>query len=336
MVFCQSISKVLFFTFFISFSNLIGAYAQDNYIDSLNAELSQVFKNSNITGCAVSIVNKNGLVYQKEFGFANIKENKPFGIQTKHTIASVSKTFISVALMKAIQLGYFNLETDINKILPFKVRNPHFPKDIIRIKDLVTHTSGIVDNDSIFSKTYQFLISAETDSSSISLIKEAGLTGGLKDTTLRRFMFSYLNSNGRLFSTNNFNKNKVGKSYNYSNIASALAAYLIEIKSGVSFASFTDKHIFKPLKMTHSEWKVNTKDLENRAIPYYTADIAFPFYNSLTYPDGGLTTTLSELSRFVQEMINSLNGTSKLLAPKSVSTMFKPMFSDANVPDNMT
>ncbi len=281
----------------------------------------------------MSIVNKNGIVYQKEFGYADIKQQKLFNCRTTQNIASVSKVFISVALMKAIQLGYFNLETDINKILPFKVRNPYFPNDIIRIKDLVTHTSGIVDNDSVYSKCYQFIINDKTESSSIALIKEAGLTGGLKDTTLKQFMFSYLNSKGRLYSNKNFFKSRVGKCYNYSNIASALAAYLIETKSGVSFASFTKTHILKPLKMTHSDWNVNISDLGNRAIPYYNSDTSFPLYNSITYPDGGLTTSVSELSHFVQEMIKLLKGTSILLSRQMADRMFKPIFSDKNVPE---
>lgn len=335
MTFTKSFFKInlLVIIFYVSFLNTYRVNAQTNYIDSLNSDLTEVFKNSNITGCAMSIVNKNGIVYQKEFGYADIKRQKLFNYRTTQNIASVSKVFISVALMKAIQLGYFNLETDINKILPFKVRNPYFPNDIIRIKDLVTHTSGIVDNDSVYSKCYQFIINDKTEGSSIALIKEAGLTGGLKDTTLKQFMFSYLNSKGRLYSNKNFFKSRVGKCYNYSNIASALAAYLIETKSGVSFASFTKTHILKPLKMTHSDWTVNINDLGNRAIPYYNSDTSFPFYNSITYPDGGLTTSVGELSHFVQDMIKLLNGTSILLPKQMADRMFKPIFSGKNVPE---
>ena len=139
------------------------------------------------------------------------------------------------------------------------------------------YTSGIVDNDSVYRKCYQFIISDKTDSSSIGLIHEAGLTGGLKESTLKQFMISYLNSKGRLYSINNFFNSKPGKHYNYSNIASALAAYLIEIKSQISFSEFTNKYIFQPLKMGHSTWFVSINDLGNRAVPYYNADTSFPF-----------------------------------------------------------
>lgn len=251
---------------FVSFFGIsIKATGQNNYSDSLNIALTSIFEKSNIPGCAVTIINKNGIIFQKSFGYADIKNQKPFDLKTTMNIASVSKAFISLALMKAIQLGYFNLETDINKILPFKIYNPYFPSETIRIKHLVTHTSGIIDNDSVYSKTYRFIITDKTDVSSIALIKEAGLVGGLKDTTLHDFMFSYLSTKGKLYSKNNFLNEKSGKYYCYSNIASALVAYLIEIKSHTSFSDFTHKYIFTLLKMKQSDWFINPEKLSNRA-----------------------------------------------------------------------
>jgi CubicO group peptidase (beta-lactamase class C family) len=57
-------------------------------------------------------------------------------VTTSHivqNIGSFSKTFIAVALMTAIELGYFTLETDINTILPFLVVNPNVPQQPIRL-----------------------------------------------------------------------------------------------------------------------------------------------------------------------------------------------------------
>ena len=324
------LNKILFILLlFVSFFGIsIKATGQHNYLDSLNIALTSVFENSNIPGCAVTIINKNGIIYQKSFGYADIKNRKPFDLKTTMNIASVSKAFISLALMKAIQLGYFNLETDINKILPFKIYNPYFPSETIRIKQLVTHTSGIIDNDSVYSKTYLFVITDKTDASSIALLKEAGLVGGLKDTTLHDFMFSYLSTKGKLYSKKNFLNDKSGKDYSYSNIASALVAYLIEIKSHTSFSDFTHKYIFTPLKMKQSDWFINPEKLSSRAIPYYNADTSFPFYTSITYPDGGLVTSASELSQFVQEMIKSLNNSSSILNKKMAQRMFSPFFTN--------
>jgi CubicO group peptidase (beta-lactamase class C family) len=63
--------------------------------------------------------------------------------------------------------------------------------------------------------------------------------------------------------------------------------------------------------------------------------MAFPYYSLTTYPDGGLRTSALDLSKYVLEMIHSLNGNSKILTNKSVETMFKPAFTTATVPTNM-
>ncbi|MBN8822683.1 MULTISPECIES: serine hydrolase [unclassified Spirosoma] len=326
----SSLPKILFIL--LVFVSVLGlatkATGQHKYLDSLDRDLTARFEQSAIPGCAVTILNSKRILYQKSLGYADIKNQKPFDLNTTINIASVSKAFISLALIKAIQLGYFNLESDINKLLPFTIYNPYFPAETIRIKHLVTHTSGITDNDSVYAKTYRFVITDHTDASSIALIKEADLGGDLTDTTLHEFMVSYLSTQGNLYSTRNFLNQKPGTYYSYSNIGSALAAYLIETKAKMSFSDFTHKYIFAPLKMSQSDWFINPKTLRSRAIPYYNADLAFPFYTSVTYPDGGLVTSAGELSQFVQEMIKSLNNSSRILPKKMVQRMVRPFFTN--------
>jgi CubicO group peptidase (beta-lactamase class C family) len=322
--------NIFILLFSVSFFGItLKVKGQQKYLDSLNIELASAFEKSKIPGCAIIITDKNSIIYQKSFGYADIKNQKLFSTETTSNIASVSKTFISVALMKAIELGYFSLETDVNKILPFKIQNPNYPSDIIRIKHLVTHTSGIIDNDSILKKSYRFIITDKTEKSTFELLKEAGLTGGISDTTLKRFLFNYLNTTGNHYNKANFVNNKIGKIYNYSNFASALAAYLIEIKSNLTFSAFTHKYILTPLKMRNSDWFCN-EIKSSRAILYYNADVSFPFYATVTYPDGGLVTSVKELSYFAQEMIKSLNNGSTLLTKNTAKRMFSPFFKESD------
>jgi len=73
------------------------------------------------------ILDSNGRLYNNQFGYADIEEDKPYSLHTVLPIGSVSKMILVVALMKATELGHFNLDTDINSILPFKVINPNQP-----------------------------------------------------------------------------------------------------------------------------------------------------------------------------------------------------------------
>ena len=306
------------------------------YKDTLDSKLNQAFLQSELPGFAAIIVNKEGISYRAGLGYADIEKNRSFTPQTIENIGSVSKTFIAVALMKAIELGYFSLETNINDILPFKVINPFFNEGQIKIKHLVTHTSGIIDDDSIYNKSYQFSMTGHVDGTVKAFMTEHGYTGGLQDTTLKSFMYSYLDQKGKLYTTRNFFRSRPGQRSSYSNIGSALAAYLIEVKAGVSFAEFTEKYILKPLKMSQSGWFLNKKNAGQHAIPYYNKKQAFPLYSLITYPDGGLRTSAEDLSKYVMEMMRGLDGQSSLLKKESYDVMFTPNFSINNLPENIS
>ena len=73
--------------------------------DSLTAEISDCSKNGVFNGFAVSIVNDKGTLYQQGFGFADIKNEKAYTDSTIQNIASISKTFVGLALLKAEELG---------------------------------------------------------------------------------------------------------------------------------------------------------------------------------------------------------------------------------------
>ena len=312
-----------------------GVVIAQTTVDSLTYHLDEYLHKKDLPGFAVVILNNKGPIYQKGFGYADIKNQKTFTPKTIQNIGSVSKTVVAVALMKAIELNYFTLETDINEILPFKVVNPYRPDQLIRVKDLTTHTSGIIDNEDMFNRTYRFRKSSDLDPILGQFMKAHGYTSDLADTTLQTFLKSYLSPTGKLYSAKNFYDSEPGKRASYSNVGSALAAYLIEVKSGMSFPAFTEKYVFGPLKMHHSDWYLTRRNLKQHSVPYFTKQMAFPYYTLTTYPDGGLRTSALDLSKYVLEMIRGLNGNSKILANESVKTMFKPVFTAATVPANM-
>ena len=130
--------------------------------DTLTFELNQQISSSKIPGLGVSIVSSNGILYSKGFGSRNIEVNLPYDSLTLQPIASISKTFIGLALMKLVEENKIDLNTDINSILPFKVINPHFPESKITILHLATHTSSITDTYDSESAAY-YLIDKEFD-----------------------------------------------------------------------------------------------------------------------------------------------------------------------------
>ena len=99
-------------------------------------------------------MNENETIYEKGFGFVDKTTEKAYSKHTIQNIASISKTFLGLALLKAQELGKLHLDEPINKYLPFKVQNPYYPEEEITIRQLTTHTSSITDSKYYDQKSY--------------------------------------------------------------------------------------------------------------------------------------------------------------------------------------
>jgi CubicO group peptidase (beta-lactamase class C family) len=305
------------------------------YLDSVTASLNQYLNTSQVPGYSVVLLNKDGIMYQGGFGYANIGTKELYTPSTIENIGSVSKTFISVALMKAVEMNLISLNTNINNILPFKVINPNHPEDSILVKDLTNHTSGIVDNELVYNSSYFFEKKPDLDTALVSIMKKMGYTSALPKMSLADFMKEYLSPQGKLYSAKNFSNAKRGQHASYSNIGSALVAYLIEIESGMPFDEFSEKYILKPLNMQQTSWYLIKDYMKQYATPYFTRKMPLPLYSLTTYPDGGLRTSALELANYVHEMMNSLNDHPKILKEETVEAMFTPFFTSETVPSGM-
>ncbi|MDJ1503105.1 serine hydrolase domain-containing protein [Xanthocytophaga agilis] len=281
-------------------------------IAQLEAQLKNIESHSALPGFAVAIVNQDGVVYQKGFGYANLEKKIPYTPETIQPVGSVSKTFIALAIQKAIEQGHFTLETKINDILPFPVNHPKFPEKAITIRQLVTHTSGILDNEAGYQKAYQ---------------NEKKPTISLKE-----YLISYLTPKGTLYTSENFSNQEPGIEYNYTNIGSALGAYLIEAKTNISYAEYVRQYILQPLHMQDSHWFYDPIKADQYALLYNHVNKPYDFYSLVTYPDGGLRTSCHDLSLYLIEMIKGYTQQGSLLTGKSYQYMFSPQFEPTNIP----
>ncbi|MGB6036701.1 MAG: serine hydrolase domain-containing protein, partial [Cryomorphaceae bacterium] len=116
-------------------------------IHQLTAELDSMSKANSFNGFAVAIANEKGTLYARGFGYANVETKEKYTENTIQHIASVSKTSIGLALMKAQEMGKLKLDDPIQNYLPFPVVNPFHPSAEITLRHLATHTSGINDTE---------------------------------------------------------------------------------------------------------------------------------------------------------------------------------------------
>ncbi|MCU6709148.1 beta-lactamase family protein [Paenibacillus sp. J5C_2022] len=291
-------------------------------------ELESAYEKAKIPGVAVAVFSKDRVLYEKELGYADVQQKIPFTLDTVMNIGSISKTFISAALMKAVEDELLSLDEDINHILPFQVVNPNSPEDSITLRNLATHTSGIKDDDDIYAQHSYY-----------SLYDEG--------ITLKDFLYNYLSPDGEWYKRTNFLNESAGTSYEYSNIASALAAYCIEVKSGIPYEEYVREHIFNELNMHHSGWSPVEFNSDAVALNYSKERIDFkkkehstgskmePLapYKLATYPDGGVFTSVNDLSTFLLELMRKQD--TAFLSSESIAAMLEKQFNDTNIPHEL-
>jgi hypothetical protein len=80
---------------------------------ALTNEINTIYNLKKFNGLAVLIVNENGTLYEKGFGFADVENQKKYTTETIQNISSVSKTLVGIALLKAQELGKLKLDDTI-------------------------------------------------------------------------------------------------------------------------------------------------------------------------------------------------------------------------------
>lgn len=301
--------------------------------DSLTAEIKDISKNEVFNGFAVSIVNDKGTLYQKGFGFSDIKNQKKYTDSTIQNIASISKTFVGLALLKAQELGKLKLDEPINKYLPFKVVNPNFPTNEITIRHLATHTSSILDNEFYLTKNY--FVKENQDLNKMNLVFDDTQVFNPKDSvvSMKTFLSNLLIEKGKWNTKEIYSTNKPGEIYEYSNIGTTLAAFVIEKATGETFDKFTTKHILKPLKMNASGWHFEDINFANHSKLYENPKTVLPFYGMVSYPDGNFITSINDLSLYLTELIKGYNGKGTILSEESFKEYFRPQLEAKNFID---
>lgn len=102
----------------------------DSYFDALE-------ENNKFMG-SVAVSRGGELIYKRTVGYSDVESSVKANENTKYRIGSISKTFTTVLVFKAIEEGKLELDQTIKSFFP-KVKHA----DKITIENLLNHRSGI-------------------------------------------------------------------------------------------------------------------------------------------------------------------------------------------------
>lgn len=309
------ILSTLFFSAMISTTNALlktssqqkiqnNTSSNDKFFDRFIAILLKIGHYPSLSSC---IIKNTNVIWMKEYGLYDIEEQKQAAKQTIYLVASITKTITSTALMQLYEQGFFQLDDDVNKYLPFPLRNPNFPYDPITIRMILSHSSSLKPDPASY---HWFNFSR---SPPISFYPDPWLK-------------EYLLPNGSYYLPEIWDTiHHPGEYMQYTNINYDLVAYLVQLFSKQPFYEYCKNHIFFPLAMTHTSFCLPDLPIENIAVPYIYQNMTYeklPYYQLLHYPIGGLMTTVDDLSHFLIAHMNFgvYNGT-RILQNETVILM---------------
>ncbi len=110
-------------------------------MDRVRAAAIEVIGKHHLPGIAIAVMHGDDVVYSEGFGYANIESGEPLRPERGQRIASITKTMVGLSTMALVDEGRLSLDDRVVDHLPDVAFDG--PGDEIRIRHLLTHTSGI-------------------------------------------------------------------------------------------------------------------------------------------------------------------------------------------------
>lgn len=195
------------------------AHQEENFQNALDLYLRSTIP-SNGPGIALIVARPSKeIIFSKGYGVEDVNTKIPISSKTLFNLGSVSKTFVGFAILKLQEQGKLSIEDPILKYFP-NFKDSNLVKNI-KIKHLLSHTSGLPDNRPI-EKDSVFFLTANDEQNFAPLLKNDSL----------------------LF--------QPGERFEYSNPAFNGLALIIEKVSGQKWQQFIKENIFHPSGMATS------------------------------------------------------------------------------------
>ncbi|MDF1812327.1 MAG: serine hydrolase [Verrucomicrobiales bacterium] len=119
----------------------------DKRFASVTSYLEESVANETVAGGSVLVFHKGDIVFQSGFGYADIKSQRPFQIDTPVVVASVSKPLLGTALYRLVDTGRLDVSTPVSKYLAefsaCKLESGLPVKRAPTVTELLTHTAGL-------------------------------------------------------------------------------------------------------------------------------------------------------------------------------------------------
>lgn len=250
--------------------------------NKIHEHYENLFKHKAFNGCVLVAI-EDKIIYENAFGYSDSRLKTCLNTNHIFQLASVSKIFTAVAILKLYEKQLININDNVQKYIP------DFPYSVITVRHLLNHTSGLPNY--------------------LHLMPEIGR----QDTTL-----SHQSVLQFLIKRKIRPEFKPGRRHKYCNTNYAVLACLIEKISGMNYSDFLKKEIFIPCNMPNTNtihyidiFDENTtisNDYKSRNVPFYAGDFILG--------DKSIYSNVHDLFQFSQYFLNG-----KVLSDSTMKVM---------------
>jgi CubicO group peptidase (beta-lactamase class C family) len=233
----------------------------------LDATIEAHLEQTNTPGALAAVVSRGDIVHLRTYGMANVELSVPVSDESLFEIGSISKQFVTAAVMLMNEEGRIGLDDPIHEYLPY------LPSEWVgvTIKQLMNHTSGIPDYEEI--RTYDVYRYRLTPEEVIRIAHSRPM--------------DFEPGTGRY----------------YSNTGYFLLSMVVERIEGQPLGKVLERRIFGPLGMNDTRLADPEAIIPNRAAGYWVNKAGElinrnPTETSSTLGAGGLLSSVFDLAKW--------------------------------------
>lgn len=281
----------VFFTAAVAAQMVLGqddVVAFDKYVEAARVQW-------NVPGMSVVVVKDGKVLLSKGYGVRELGKDDKVGTKTLFGCMSTTKAMTAVAMGMLVDEGKLNWNDKVTKYLPYFRVDDRYVTGDIRVRDLLTHNTGVATADFLWDWTPELS----------------------SDEIVRRMQYAKQDYPLR-------------GGFSYHNIMYLVAGQVIEKASGMSWENFVTQRIFKPLGMNNTFANYSMSQIyTDRATSHFEIKgkiQTIPDDESDNVgPAGSVWSTADDIGKWVNFMLgNTTVGGKELLKPSTYNEMIKP------------
>ena len=284
-------------------------------------------------GASVGLLRRGHPAFARGYGYRNREDRLPATPRTVYGIASVSKSFTALSILRLAEHGLLKVSDPVVRYLPeFRVPGAS-SRQPIRIHHFLTHSSGLPPLPSIY---YTSMRSVRRDPPyDPRVARRVGVDPDHRPIDTYEQLLEYLSEAPYSL------LGPPGSTFSYSNEAFGLLGAIVERTSGRTFESFLEEEILRPAGMRATSFDTGILFRQPEVTVLYSPKWVGKRHALVPSEEwwedtcmrgaGALRTNVLDLLRYVQIFLSGGRvERERIVSPKSVEQMLRPYVPVAN------